>query len=67
MKLIDFLDLVADSQDMWVSYEGFVVEGIKDALTCMLSEDVYQGIVYEIEAESGELKVWVKEDAHAAD
>lgn len=67
MKLDDFLDLVSDSQDMRLIYEGFVLMGKKEAIGCMLSEDVYNGIVYAVEAKDEDLKVFVKEDAHAAD
>lgn len=62
MKLIDFLKLVPDTQEMWLSYESFVVQGTEDSLGCMLGEDVYKGIVTDVEAEGDLLKVWAKEE-----
>lgn len=64
MKLIDFLQLVTDdTQQMLIVYaDDFVVEGTEDSLGCMLSEDVYKGIVTDVEASGDVLKLWVKEE-----
>ena len=64
MKLIDFLQLVPDTQHMIIAYtDDFVVEGEEESLGCMLNEDVYKGIVTDVEASGDVLKVWVKEHA----
>ena len=61
MRLIDFLQLVPDTQEMQLVYEGFMLKGAEDSLRCMLGEDIYNGIVTDVEAEDGLLKVWAKE------
>lgn len=62
MKLIDFLQLVPDAQQMIIVYaDDFVVEGTEDSLGCVLCEDVYKGIVTDVEALGDVLKLWVKE------
>lgn len=62
MKLIDFLQLVPDTQEMHLVFDGFEVHGMEDALGCMLGEDIYKGIVIDVKAEGDVLKVWAKEE-----
>lgn len=63
MKLVDFLELVSDEQQniIVVYADDFMVEGEKESIDCMLSEDVYKGIVTDVEATGDTLKMWVKE------
>lgn len=63
MKLIDFLELVSDEQQniVVVYANDFTVEGEKESIDCMLSEDVYKGVVIDVEASGETLKLWVKE------
>lgn len=63
MKLADFLELVSDEQQniIVVYADDFMVEGEKESIDCMLSEDVYKGIVIDVEASGETLKLWVKE------
>jgi hypothetical protein len=65
MKFEAFLNLLSEGQEVCLIYEGFAVTGDQDALRCILNEDVYEGIVTDIEAAGDLLKVWVKEDDHA--
>ena len=61
MTLNDFLELFPAEQEMMLTYEYFTLRGDKEALACMLCEDVYKGAVINAEAEGNLLKVWVKE------
>lgn len=61
MTFEQLLHVIPDSQEMWVNYEGFIVNGQEEAISSMLGEDVYRGTVYSVEAEDDVLKVWVKE------
>lgn len=61
MTLIDFMNLVPETQEIMLCYEGFCLDGSCDALGCMLCEDVYKGVVTGIEADKDVLKIWVKE------
>lgn len=63
MKLIDFLQLVSDEQQhlIIVYANDFMVEGEEKSIGCILSEDVYKGIVTDVEASGDTLKLWVKE------
>lgn len=65
MTFEQLLRVIPDSQEMFVNYEGFIVNGQKEALGCMLVEDIYKGTVFSVEAEGDVLKVWVKEHADA--
>ena len=62
MKLNDFLHFVHEKQQVWLCYEELIVEADGEAMSIMLSEDIYKGIVTAVEAESDTLKVWVKEE-----
>lgn len=63
MTLEQFLQLVPDSQEMFLSYEGYIVHGKEEAIGIMLGEDIYKGTVISVKAEGDVLKVWVKEGA----
>lgn len=65
MTFDQLLQLIPDSQEMILIYEGFSVNGKKEAIACMLCDDVYKGIAYNVEAEDDVLKVWVKEHENA--
>ena len=62
MKLKDFLRIVPESQKIWLCYEAFIVEGDNEAMSAMLSENIYNGVVRAVEADGDLLKVWVKEE-----
>lgn len=62
MKLKDFLRIVPESQKIWLCYEAFIVEAENDAMSAVLSEDIYKGIVTAVEAEGDTLKIWAKEE-----
>ena len=62
MKLKDFLRIVPESQKIWLCYEVFIVEADNEAMSAVLSESVYNGVVGSVEADSDLLKVWVKEE-----
>lgn len=64
MKFDTFLNLVDCEQEIVLFYEDYMLTGTQDALACMLSDDVYKGIVTDIAAEDDKLKVWVKEEEH---
>ena len=61
MKLKDFLRIVPESQKIWLCYEVFIVEAENEAMSAVLSESVYNGVVRSVEADGDLLKVWVKE------
>lgn len=63
MKFESFLNLVDYEQEIILFYEDYMLTGAKEALECMLNGDIYNGIVTDIQADDGKLKVWVKEDA----
>jgi len=65
MTFEQLLQVIPDSQEMWVSYEGFIVNGQEEAIASMLGDDIYKGTVYSVEAEDDVLKVWVKEHENA--
>ena len=62
MKLKDFLGIVPESQKIWLCYEAFIVEAENEAMSAVLSEDIYNGVVRAVEADGDLLKVWVKEE-----
>ena len=61
MTLSNFLNLVPDTHDVHLVFDGFELHGKQDAIGCMLSEAIYKGIVTDVEAEDDVLKVWAKE------
>ena len=62
MNLKDFLRIVPESQKIWLCYEVFIVEGDNEAMSAVLSENIYNGVVSAVEADGDLLKVWVKEE-----
>ena len=62
MKLKDFLRIVPESQKIWLCYEVFIVEADNEAMSAVLSENIYNGVVRAVEADGDSLKVWVKEE-----
>ena len=62
MKLNDFLRIVPESQKIWLCYEVFIVEADNEAMSAVLSESVYNGVVINVEADGDVLKIWVKEE-----
>ena len=62
MKLNDFFRFVHEKQQVWLCYEGFIVEADGEAMSAVLSEDIYKGIVTAVEAEGDKLKIWAKEE-----
>ena len=62
MKLKDFLRIVPESQKIWLCYEVFIVEGDNEAMSAVLSENIYDGVVIDVEAEGDTLKIWAKEE-----
>ena len=62
MKLKDFLRIVPESQKIWLCYEVFIVEAENEAMSAVLSENIYNGVVRAVEAEGDTLKVWAKEE-----
>ena len=62
MKLKDFLGIVPESQKIWLCYEVFIVEAENEAMSAVLSESVYNGVVINVEADGDVLKIWVKEE-----
>ena len=62
MKLKDFLRIVPESQKIWLCYEVFIVEADNEAMSAVLSEDIYNGVVIAVEADGDLLKVWAKEE-----
>lgn len=62
MKLKDFLRIVPESQKIWLCYEVFIVEAENEAMSAVLSENIYNGVVRAVEADGDLLKVWVKEE-----
>ena len=62
MKLKDFLRIVPESQKIWLCYEVFIVEADNEAMSAVLSESVYNGVVINVEADGDVLKIWVKEE-----
>ena len=61
MKLKDFLRIVPESQKIWLCYEVFIVEAENEAMSAVLSENIYNGVVRAVEADGDLLKVWAKE------
>lgn len=62
MKLKDFLRIVPESQKIWLCYEVFIVEAENEAMSAVLSENIYNGVVRAVEADGDLLKVWAKEE-----
>lgn len=62
MKLKDFLRIVPESQKIWLCYEVFIVEADNEAMSAVLSENIYNGVVRAVEADGDLLKVWVREE-----
>ncbi len=62
MKLKDFLGIVPENQKIWLCYEVFIVEADNEAMSAVLSESVYNGVVINVEADGDVLKIWVKEE-----
>ena len=62
MKLKDFLRIVPENQKIWLCYEAFIVEAENEAMSAVLSEDIYDGVVRAVEADGDLLKVWAKEE-----
>ena len=62
MKLKDFLRIVPENQKIWLCYEVFILEADNEAMSAVLSESVYNGVVRSVEAYGDLLKVWVKEE-----
>ena len=62
MKLKDFLGFVPENQKIWLCYEVFIVEADNEAMSAVLSESVYNGVVINVEADGDVLKIWVKEE-----
>lgn len=62
MKLKDFLRIVPESQKIWLCYEVFIVEADNEAMSAVLSENIYNGVVRSVEADGDLLKVWAKEE-----
>ena len=62
MKLKDHLGIVPESQKIWLCYEVFIVEADNEAMSAVLSESVYNGVVINVEADGDVLKIWVKEE-----
>ena len=62
MKLKDFLRIVPENQKIWLCYEVYIVEADNEAMSAVLSESVYNGVVRYVEADGDLLKVWVKEE-----
>ena len=62
MKLKDFLKIVPENQKIWLCYEAFIVEAENEAMSAVLSEDIYNGVVRAVEADGDLLKVWAKEE-----
>ena len=62
MKLKDFLRIVPESQKIWLCYEVFIVEAENEAMSAVLSENIYNGVVRSVEADGDLLKVWAKEE-----
>ena len=62
MKLKDFLGIVPENQKIWLCYEAFIVEADNEAMSAVLSESVYNGVVINVEADGDVLKIWVKEE-----
>ena len=62
MKLKDFLGIVPENQKIWLCYEVFIVEADNEAMSAVLCESVYNGVVINVEADGDVLKIWVKEE-----
>lgn len=62
MKLNDFFHFVHEKQQVWLCYEEYIVEADGEAISVVLSEDIYKGIVTAVEAEGDVLKIWAKEE-----
>ena len=62
MKLKDFLGIVPENQKIWLCYEVFIVEADNEAMSAVLSESVYNGVVINVEADGDVLKIWAKEE-----
>ena len=62
MKLKDFLRIVPESQKIWLCYEVFIVEAENEAMSAVLSENIYNGVVRAVEADGDLLKIWAKEE-----
>lgn len=62
MKLKDFLRIVPESQKIWLCYEVFIVEADNEAMSAVLSENIYNGVVRAVEADGDLLKIWAKEE-----
>ena len=62
MKLKDFLRIVPESQKIWLCYEVFIVEADNEAMSAVLSENIYNGVVRAVEAEGDTLKIWAEEE-----
>ena len=48
--------------DTYGCYEAFIVEAENEAMSAVLSENIYNGVVIAVEADGDLLKVWVKEE-----
>ena len=62
MNLKEFLRIVPESQKIWLCYEVFIMEADNEAMSAVLSENIYNGVVRAVEADGDLLKVWVKEE-----
>ena len=62
MKLKDFLRIVPENQKIWLCYEVYIVEADNEAMSAVLSENIYNGVVRSVEADGDLLKVWAKEE-----
>ena len=62
MNLKEFLRIVPESQKIWLCYEVFIMEADNEAMSAVLSENIYNGVVRAVEADGDLLKVWAKEE-----
>ena len=62
MKFKDLLRLIPEAQKMCLVYLDFQVSGTMEALICVLDERIHELVVTNVEADDGELSVWLEEE-----
>lgn len=62
MKFKDLLRLIPEAQEMCIVYLDFTMSGTMEALCCILDERIHELFVTNVEADDGELSVWLEEE-----
>lgn len=62
MKLGEFFYLIPEEQNMRLFFSDLEVTGTQDSVSTIANAEVNGMVVFNVEAENGFLKVWVKDE-----